>query len=92
MKEEVIHRVFIEAWNKAVLEKDQARKGWERMEKQGTELERLRARQMRELVSQGPISRIVPELVQSVLERILIRGNGLFEVAFLDGTKYEIQF
>ena len=92
VKEEVIHRVFIEAWNKAVLEKDQARKRWERMEKQGTELERLRARQMRELVSQGPISRIVPELVQSVLERILIRGNGLFEVAFLDGTKYEIQF
>ena len=84
--------MFIEAWNKAVLEKDQARKRWERMEKQGTELERLRARQMRELVSQGPISRIVPELVQSVLERILIRGNGLFEVAFLDGTKYEIQF
>ena len=74
------------------MEKDQARKRWERMEKQGTELERLRARQMRELVSQGPISRIVPELVQSVLERILIRGNGLFEVAFLDGTKYEIQF
>ena len=47
---------------------------------------------MRELVSEGPITRIVPELVQTVLGSILIRGNGLFEVTFLDGTKYEVHF
>ena len=92
MREEVIHRVFIEAWSKILQDKEQTEKRWERMEKKGTELERIRARQMRELVSQGPITRIVPELVQTVLGSILIRGNGRFEVTFLDGTKYEVHF
>ena len=92
IRETVIHRVFIEAWNTIVQDKEKEEIRWDRMEKQGTELERIRARQMRELVSEGPITRIVPELVQTVLGSILIRGNGLFEVTFLDGTKYEVHF
>ena len=84
--------MFIEAWNTIVQDKEKEEIRWDRMEKQGTELERIRARQMRELVSEGPITRIVPELVQTELGSILIRGNGLFEVTFLDGTKYEVHF
>lgn len=65
---------------------------WGRMEKEGTELERIRARQMRELVKQGQLTTIVPELVQTVLESILVKGNGAFEIRFLDGTAFQIKF
>ena len=65
---------------------------WNQKEKEGTELERLRARQMRELVKQGPLTTIVPELVQTVLESILVKGNGTFEIRFLDGTVFQIKF
>ena len=60
------------------------------MEKEGTELERLRARQFRELAKQGTLAAIVPEQVQMVLESILVKGNGTFEVQFLDGTKFSV--
>lgn len=90
--EETIHRVFIEAWNSIVRDQDAMNRYWDRLEKSGTELERLRARQMRELVRQGPLTTIVPELVQTVLESILVKGNGVFEIRFLDGTEFEIKF
>lgn len=47
-------------------------------------MERLRARQMRELVKQGLLTTIVPELIQSVLEIIQVKGNWAYELRFLD--------
>lgn len=46
----------------------------------GTELERLRAKQFRELVKQGPLTEIVPELVQLVLESITVKEDGAFNI------------
>lgn len=90
--EETIHRVFIEAWNSIVRDQDTMNRYWDRLEKTGTELERLRARQMRELVKLGPLTTIVPELVQSVLESILVKGDGAFEIRFLDSTEFAMKF
>lgn len=67
-------------------------KRWARIEREGAELERLRVRQMRELIKQGPLTKIVPELVQNVLESILVKGKGEFEVRFLDGTEFVIKY
>lgn len=92
MPEEAIHRVFIEAWNTIVRDQEAMERRWARLEKTGTELERLRARQMRELVKLGPLTTIVPELVQSVLESILVKDDGVFEIRFLDGTEFKIKF
>ena len=64
---------------------------WDQTEKNGTELERLRARQMRELVKQGPLTTIVPELVQTVLESITVKGQRSFEIRFLDGTIFAVK-
>ena len=88
--EEVIHRVFLDAWNALVQDQKKMEKRWAQMEKEGTELERLRARQFRELAKQGTLAAIVPEQVQMVLESILVKGNGAFEVQFLDGTKFSV--
>ena len=92
VREAVIHRVFIEAWNTVVKQQDQLVKRWDEMEKTGTELEALRARQMRELVKSGKIATIIPEMVLTVLESITIAGNGQFDVRFLDGTRFTVQF
>ena len=92
VREAVIHRVFIEAWNTVVDQQESLAKRWDEMEETGTELEALRARQMRALTEQGKLTRIVPELVQTVLESIIVKENGAFEITFLDGSKYEISF
>ena len=92
MPEETIHRVFIEAWNNIVRDQDTMNRYWDRLEKSGTELERLRARQMREMAKQGPLTTIVPELVQTVLESITVKGGGAFEIRFLDGTEFQMKF
>ncbi len=92
MPEEIIHRTFLEAWNSIVRNLEKMEKRWARIEREGTELARLRVRQMRELIKQGPLNTIVPELVQNVLESILVKGKGEFEVRFLDGTEFIIQY
>lgn len=88
----MIHRVFLEAWNNIVWNQEKMEKHWTVLERKGTELERLRVKQMRELVKQGPLKEIVPELVQTVLESILVKGNGIFVVCFLDRTELQIRY
>lgn len=47
---------------------------------------------MRELAEQGQLTEIVPELVQNVLESITVKGEGEFEIRFLDGTEFHMKF
>lgn len=89
--ESTIHQVFIDAWNTVVRDREKMNLRWAKQEKEGTELEQLRARQMRELAEQGPLTEIVPELVQTVLESITVKGDGVFEIRFLDGTGFQVQ-
>ena len=63
---------------------------WSKQEKKGTELEQLRTRQMRELAELGPLTEVVPELVQTVLESITVKGDGTFDIRFLDGTAFNV--
>ena len=62
------------------------------MEKTGTEVEALSARQMRGLVKEGKIVTIIPEMVMTVLESIMVIGNGQFDVRFQDGTALRVSF
>ena len=41
---------------------------------------------MKELAAQGPLQELVSELVKTVLESITVKGDGRFEIHFLDGT------
>ena len=90
--EAVIHRVFIEAWNTVVANQETLSERWVEKEKSGTELEAVRARQMQSLVKNGPIRKIIPEMVMTVLESITVKGKTCFEIRFLDGTALSIQF
>ena len=90
--EAVIHRVFIEAWNTVVANQETLSERWMEKEKSGTELEAVRARQMQSLVKNGPIRKIIPEMVMTVLESITVKGKACFEIRFIDGTALSIQF
>ena len=92
VREDVIHRVFIEAWNTVVDQQNTLSKRWDEMEKNGAELEVVRARQMRALVKGGKIATIIPEMVLTVLESITIKGGGVFNIRFLDGTEFQVRF
>lgn len=91
IREDVLHDVFIQAWNAMVERQTLLTEKWARQEREGTELEEYRAKQMQELVKQGPIQEIIPELVQAVLESVTVKEHGAFEVRFLDGTGFEVQ-
>lgn len=92
IREGVIHKVFVEAWNTVVDKQDSIEKRWDEMEKTGSELEALRAQQMRALAKSGSVANVIPEMVQSVLESITVKGNGEFCVRFLDGTTVSMKF
>ena len=90
--EAVIHKVFVEAWNMVIRQQDELNKRWMKQEEEGIELQAFRARQMQELVKQGPITDLIPELVQMVLESIVIKGGYSFDVYFLDTTCINVSF
>ncbi len=92
IKESVIHGVIIESWNNVVHQRKDFLKRWNDQIKKGNPLERLRAKQMIELTKLGEIRELIPELVQTVLECIVIQGNGVYDVRFKDGTEQTIIF
>ena len=90
VKNEVVKRAVVIAWNCIVKNRDKLLPTWENMKEAGNPLQKLRARQMIELTAQGPLVNEVPELTRMVLERIVIHGKNRFTVHFLDGTSKEV--
>lgn len=90
ISEDTIDRVFVEAWNTVVQKQNSFSLRWEKQKKEGSELEQVRAEQMQALANEGSIREVIPELVQNVLECIVVIGEGVFEVHFLDGTRLAV--
>ena len=88
--EESIFEAFRVAWNGAIVNKDNLTEKWDDQIENGNPLERLRAKQMKMLIAEGPIQSVVPEHVILVLERIIAYDKRHFEVRFLDGTVKQI--
>ena len=88
--EESIFEAFRVAWNGVVANKDNLTEKWDDQIENGNPLERLRAKQMKMLIAEGPIQSVVQEHVILVLERIIAYDKRHFEVRFLDGTVKQI--
>lgn len=88
--EESIFEAFRVAWNGVIANKDKLTEKWDEQIENGNPLERLRAKQMKMLIAEGPIQSVVPEHVILVLERIIAYDKRHFEVRFLDGTVKQI--
>jgi len=90
VKEEVLKRAFVIAWNSVVKGRDKLLASWEAMKEAGDPLQKLRAKQMIELTEQGPLTKECPELTRTVLERIVVHSKTHFTIRFLDGTMKEV--
>lgn len=90
IKEEVLQKAFITAWNYTVQNRERLLEYWKQMIEGGSSLEKIRGKQMIELTKEGKIDVFVPELMQMVLEMIEVHDLEHFTVCFLDGTKKEI--
>ena len=88
--EESIFEAFRVAWNGVIANKDKLTEKWDEQIESGTPLERLRAKQMKMMIEDGPIQTVIPEHVILVLERIIAYDKTHFEVRFLDGTMKRI--
>ena len=78
------------AWNGVIVNKDKLTEKWDEQIESGMPLERLRAKQMKMMIEDGPIQTVIPEHVILVLERIIAYDKMHFEVRFLDGTMKRI--
>jgi len=70
-----------------IVDKDKHQKRWEQMLAKGTALEKIRAKQMMEIVAEGEIKNFVPELAQLVIVEITVLGKKEFEFMLNDGCK-----
>lgn len=82
---------FVAAWNQIVAEREQYLSKWEKKKKEGNPLEKLRAEQMIELTLQPPLTKMLPELGQMVLERVIVQGKEIMVIRFLDGTEIKVK-
>lgn len=89
--EDALHAALAAAWNQVVGERAELEPGWREAERTGDVLQRLRARQMRELASHGAADPLRPALVRMVLEELIVHDPCSYEVHFLDGTVRRVQ-
>lgn len=90
IKEELLNKAFITAWNYTVEHKERFYEKWKNMTEGEDCLKKIRAKQMLELMEEGKINKLIPELMRVVLEKIIINDSKHFTVCFLDGTRREI--
>lgn len=83
--DERLRRLFCDAFNRIVENRERWLPVWERAMDGGTALERLRAGQMRDVTAGGTILFEVPELTQAVLQEAWMEEDGGVVYRFLCG-------
>lgn len=91
IKEELMKKAFVKAWNEIVLEREKLLESWKKQQSEGNELEKIRAEQMEELTECGPIREYCEEFTRMVIEKVIVISADKFEFYFLDGTVKRIE-
>ncbi len=89
--EELLRAAFCAAFNRLVAESGRRKERWERMRREGTALQRLRARQIMEITAGGSIPVEVPELTQAVLQEAWLAREDAVRFIFLSEDRVEIR-
>ena len=77
---------FVKAYNTMMADSSR-KKHWKKMVKEGTPLQKIRARQLLELSEQNPLTGMVDELAKLVIWEVTILGKREYEFTFMDGSK-----
>ena len=88
--EGTLEEAFVRAFNSIYKDKRGFEKAKKAQLKNSTALERLRAKQMLELLKEPPLRCFVPEVAQLVLGEVTVLGREEFRFLFLDGTEIHV--
>lgn len=82
-----LEKAFIKAFNAFYEKKEKYLADWNATIGEGTELQRVREKQMIELLGQPLLEKFVPEIAQFAITKISVHGGRRLEFEFVDGTK-----
>lgn len=91
IKEEILRRGFVIAWNSIVQDRKDHLPIWKAQQENGTPLQKLRAQQMILLTGQGKITTETSEHTRMVLERVDVISATELRIHFLDETVKQIR-
>lgn len=89
--DEALRAAFCEAFNRVVEGREACYPRWGELLRNGTALQRVRARQMWEITDRGPIPFEVPELTQAVLQEAWLEEDGGIAFLFLSGESASVR-
>lgn len=87
IRQEDMEKAFVKAFNSLYEKKDKYLAQWKATEEGGTELERIRAQQMAQLLGEPPLEKFVPEIAQLVIAEITVIDGRRLEFEFMDGSR-----
>lgn len=85
--DETLRAAFCETFNAIVSDRDTYVERWNAMMTDGTALQKIRAKQMLEITSEGSIPYEVPELTRAVLQEAWLTKSGDVRFLFLSGDE-----
>lgn len=89
-RQEALEDGFVKAYNSLFDRKEERISRQKMILETGSPLEKIRARQMIELLGQPPLERYVGEIAQLMINKIIVHGAKCFEFIFMDGTKKKV--
>lgn len=90
IKQVDLEKAFVKAFNAFYEKKEAHLAKWNAIIGEGAELQRVKAKQMIELLGEPPLEKFVPEIAQFAITEITVHGGRWLEFEFVDGTKKKI--
>lgn len=90
IKQADLEKAFVKAFNAFYEKKEEHLAKWNAIIGEGAELQRVKAKQMIELLGEPPLEKFVPEIAQFAISEITVFDNGRLEFEFVDGTKRKV--
>lgn len=81
---------FCKAFNSIIDRRTDLLSKWERIQADGTALQKLRARQMAEITAGGSIPYEIPELTRAVLQEARLAPDGSIHITFASGDEVSV--
>lgn len=91
LPQDTLEQGFVKAWNQLLADRGKYLPKWKAMMEEGNPLEKIRGKQMLEITEQPPLTKMVPELGQLVLERVISNSATDMTFRFMDGTEKRVR-
>ena len=86
LQEHILYMMMTKCWNQLADNREDYMAVWEETISNGNPLEKLMAEKMKRFSQEGKLSCIPPDMVRMVVQEILVKEDGNFQITFMDGT------